>query len=317
MELSSLFNLAVTVAGSAGAIYMGYKTLKSSFFNVQQQQDVLVTRFGKHIRTENDPGLKMRVPFIDKIARVNRAMFQSAEELNTKTKDDLFVALPITVQYEIADSAKFFFKNKDAVANMMKLVSASVRTSTSGKDFQELYTDRDSISTAVIDHIQKDVDDFGISIRRIVIDQPNAPTEVQKAFNEVRASERRKESARNNADAHYIEVVRKAEADKDSLKLAGEGAAQFRKAILDGYKDQIKELTHDGSINQTEALEIVLRAMTLDALRDVGRNGNTVIVPQDFAAGNLASTKALQDLNPNKAANDRKPAVAGPAAPAA
>lgn len=317
MDITSLFNLAATVAGSAVALYAGYKTLKGSFFNVQQQQDVLVTRFGKHIRTESQPGLKMRVPFIDRIASVSRATFQSSEELNTKTKDDLFVALPITVQYEIMDSSKFYFKNKDAVANMMKLVSASVRTSTSGKDFQELYTDRDSISTAVIDHIQKDVDDFGIGIRRIVIDQPNAPAEVQKAFNEVRASERRKESARNNADAHYIEVVRKAEADKDALKLSGEGAAQFRKAILDGYKDQIKELTHDGSIDQKEALEIVLRAMTLDALRDVGKNGNTVIVPQDFAAGNLAATQTLQNLGTHSPANDRKAAVAGPAAPAA
>lgn len=314
MEFTSLFNLASYGVGALVVAGAGIAAVQSVFFTVKQQQDVLITRFGKHTRTEGTPGLKVKVPFIDKVAvRIGRDLMQSSETLETKTHDDLFVKLPITVQYEVKDSAKMYFQNRDATANMLKLVSAAVRTATSGKQFQELYTDRDQISLAVIDHISKDVEEFGIGIRRIVIDQPSVTAEIQESFNQVRASERRKESARNNADAHYIEVVRKAEADKDSRKLAGEGAANYRKALFNGYKEQFQDLAADPHIGTEGANAIVKLAMNLDAMCDVGKSGNMVVVPHSFNANtDLANIQALKDMRP---ANDKKPAV--PAAPAA
>lgn len=294
----------VAAASTVGLGVLGY--LSSAVFNVNQKTEALITSFGKHVRTEKNPGLHLKKPWPFNIvtAAVPTDLFQSKETLDTKTKDDLFVKLPIAVQYEVSDTATYYFGNRDPIGNMMKSVSAAVRTATSGKEFQELYSDRDEISSAVIDHIGKEVAEFGLKIRRIIIDEPTAPPEVQAAFNEVRASERLREAAKNKADAHAIEVIKKAEADKTAQKLFGEGAADFRKAILDGYKAQIDELTHDGKVSKEEALHIVMRSMELDALREVASRGNLIITPQNMTSNNLAEIRTLQDMLKERVAND-------------
>ncbi len=317
--LSFAFNVAAQVIGYGTAAVAALLTARSGFFINKQQQESLITRFGKHTRTVQDPGLHLKVPFIDKIAKVlGTDLLQASEKLATKTKDDLFVELPITVQYQLADSAKFYFKNRDAGANMMKLVSAAVRTATSGKDFQDLYTDRDELSNAVIAHIQKDVDDFGLAIRRIVIDEPTAPAAVQNAFNEVRASERLKEAARNKAEANRIEVVTRAEAQKEADVLHGEGKAGFRKKIFDQYREQIDALSGGDPARREEAIAVMMQAMHQDTLRDVGEKGNLVIVTEGGSSGGTHSgiAQAIAQMQTLRAANDVHKQAAPPAAAA-
>ena len=297
IDTASLTNIFMNAALIGGAGITALATAKSALFTNAQQQEALITRFGKHIRTIEEPGLQFKIPFIDKVAaRIGRDVVQATETLETKTKDDLFVQLPISIQYEVSDSTLFFFKNRNAAANMMKSVSAAVRTATAGKDFQELYTDRDEISTAVIDHVKDQVAEFGINLRRIIIDEPSAPAEVQAAFNDVRASERLKEAARNKADAEKITKIAESEAAAIAQKNAGQGAADFRKAIFEGYKAQIDELTSDGKMSREEAVAVVTQAMTLDALRDVAKEGNVIVVPQSFDGSDFAKTQALHNL---------------------
>lgn len=293
-----MLTLAFTAAALGVTSITGIAALISSAFSAGQQREMLITRFGKHIDTIKEPGLHFKMPFIDRAIEVQTDLQQSSEKLSTKTKDDLFVDLPIAVQFQVEDTAKFYFKNHDAVANMMKLVSAAVRTATSGRQFQDLYTDRDEISTAVIEHIQKDVDDFGIKIRRIVIDEPTAPGAVQQAFNEVRASERLKEAAKNKAEAHQIEVIAKAQAERQADILRGEGKAGFRKAIFDQYREQIETLSGGDPNRRAEAIEVMMQAMHQDTLRDVGDKGNLVIVTEGKSAGAAGQSIAeLQTLS--------------------
>lgn len=320
MELSSIFTMAAYGVGYLSAGLFALSALRSTFFTSQQQQETLVTRFGKHIRTIKEPGLRVKIPFIDKIAkRIGMDLCQTTETLKTKTKDDLFTDLPIAIQYQITDSARFYFQNRDAVENMKKVVSAAVRTVCAGKDFQELFGDRETISDHVIDATAAKVREYGLTIRRIVIDEPSVSSDVKKQFDEVKASERAKEAARNRAEAHRIEVVTKSEADAQAQANAGKGAADFRRAILDGYKSQIEELTHDGKVSKEEALHIVMRSMELDALREVAQKGNLVIVPQTLTSdntGNLAEVNTLRTLlEKNRVANDTGGTGVSPAVP--
>lgn len=63
------------------------------------------------------------------------------------------------------------------------------------------------------------------------------PERVKGAMNDVYASEREREAARNKADAEYITLIRRAEADKERKRLQGEGISEQRKAILSGQKE--------------------------------------------------------------------------------
>lgn len=260
--------------------------LATCLYTVPQRREALITSFGKHVWTEVNPGLKIKWPWPFNVvtAKIPTDLRQVNETLDTKTKDDLFVRLPITIQYEIEDTGRFYFDTDSPVEQMNKLVSASVRKYTSGKQFQELYDERDEISHAVIEDVKIQVDDYGINIRRIVVDEPHAPKEVQDSFNRVRASEREKDAAQNEAAADYIRRVKAAEADKQRNILIGEGVAGFRQSIAEGYTQIRRELVEEG-VNPEVAERFMEEAMRLDTVRDVGEKGNMVIVlPPGHAA---------------------------------
>jgi regulator of protease activity HflC (stomatin/prohibitin superfamily) len=256
--------------------------LITCLFTVPQKREALITFFGKHVRTEHRPGLHLKWPWPFNIvaARIPTDLRQVNEMLDTKTKDDLFVRLPITIQYEITDTARFYFDTDTPIEQMNKIVSASVRKYTSGKEFQELYDERDEISLAVIDDVKAQIMDYGINIRRIVVDEPSAPREVQDSFNRVRASEREKDAATNEAAADYIRSVKAAEADKQRNILIGEGVAGFRQSIAEGYADIRQNLVSKG-VNPDIADRFMEEAMRLDTMRDIGEKGNMVIVMPD------------------------------------
>jgi hypothetical protein len=115
-------------ASTVGLSVLGY--LSTAVFNVDQKTEALITSFGKHTRTEANPGLHLKKPwpFNTVAAFVPTDLQQSKETLDTKTSDDLFVKLPIAVQYEISDTPSYYFSNRDPIGNMMKSVSAAVRT---------------------------------------------------------------------------------------------------------------------------------------------------------------------------------------------
>lgn len=265
--------------------------LITCFFTVPQRREALITFFGKHVRTEHRPGLNIKWPWPFNIvaARIPTDLRQVNEMLDTKTKDDLFVRLPITIQYEITDTARFYFDTSEPIEQMNKIVSASVRKYTSGKDFQELYDERDEISLAVIADVKAQIMDYGINIRRIVVDEPSAPREVQDSFNRVRASEREKDAATNEAAADYIRSVKAAEADKQRNILIGEGVAGFRQSIAQGYADIRQSLVSKG-VNPDIADRFMEEAMRLDTMRDIGEKGNMVIVMPDARNDHTLST---------------------------
>lgn len=268
--------------------------LFTCIYTVPQRRQALITSFGKHVYTQQFAGLKLKWPWPFNVVAVKipTDLRQVTERLDTKTRDDLFVSLPITIQYEVQDTGRFYFDTNSPVDQMNKIVSASVRKYTSNKEFQELYNERDEISLAVILDVKDQVMEYGINIRRIVVDEPTAPKDVQESYNRVRASEREKDAAQNEADAEYIRRVRTAEADKERNILIGQGVAGFRSSIAEGYAEIRLALVEQG-VDPVVAERFMEEAMRLDTIRDVGERGNMVIVVPSGANGNV---QAMQDV---------------------
>ncbi len=294
--MSLIGNVAAYAAyGTMGLSAIWYAS--TMFFTVGQKQEGLVTAFGKHSRTEKEPGLHMKKPWPFNVVadKVYTGLQQVTEPLTTKTKDDLFVGIPITIQYEIEDTAKYFFDNDDPLDQMKKSVSAAVRNYASDKDFQELYNDRDEISLKVIEAVRQEVADYGIALKRIIVDEPEAPAVVKESYNKVRASERLRDAANNESEAEKIRIVRRAEAEKEAQVLHGEGVAGFREKIFANYETQIQHLVDKG-ISKEEALKVMMETMHMDVLRDIGHQGNMVIVTDGKAGGSANSIAELQTL---------------------
>lgn len=264
-----------------GFSFLGFLYALTMIYTVKQRQEALITSFGKYMYTQQKPGLRIKWPWPFNVveARILTSLQQISDTLETKTNDDLFVRLPITTQFFIRDTARFYFDNQEPILQISKLVNAEVRKYTSSKDFQALYDERDEISDVVIDALKEQIDDYGVVLHRIIIDEPEAPKSVEEAFNKVRASERLKDAAKNEADADFIRRVKAAEADKERNILIGEGVAGFRKKIADGY-GELRQMLVEKGVDTENADQFMRDAMHMDTLRDIGDRGNMVIVTE-------------------------------------
>jgi membrane protease subunit HflK len=289
MDLGTVFTYAAM--GVGGLFALG--TFLGGFYTVEQEHQGLVTRFGKHVRTNDTAGLKFKIPWIESVSHISMQEFQAEELLETKTTDDLFVKLPIAIHFQIDDPATYKFKKGNAIELMKKNVAAAVREYTSKKTFQELYDERQQIKEGVLAKVEEKMTQFGIQINDIVVDEPQASSEVKATFDRVRSSALEKEAAANEAEAQYIKSVRAAEAQRDRDLLRGEGAAGYRQRIFDQYSEQIEALEKGGTPRQ-EAVAMMMKVMELDTWREVGGEGNMVIVTGGDKTGNdIANLQTL------------------------
>lgn len=277
--LTAVFSAAAFpyVASGIGAIF-GITALKKTFFTVDQNAEGLVSRFGKYVGAPKTSGLNWKIPFIDKLdTQISTALTAIPTSLETKTSDDQFISLPIDIQFEVSDTAKYYYKSNNPNDQIKTIVSAAVRKCTSGKTFADIYSLRQEISDSVKEAVLDEISDYGIDIKRIVIDEPQPDDNVKNAYNRVKASEREKQAAENEAQASYIKAVKAAEADKERNSLIGEGVKAFRKSVAESYIETRQALINEG-VDEKAADEFMTEAMRLDTMRDAAEKGNVIVM---------------------------------------
>ncbi|MCD8566736.1 MAG: hypothetical protein LRY36_02300 [Alphaproteobacteria bacterium] len=243
----------------------------------------MVSRFGKYTGKPRKPGLNFKVPFIDKVdARVSTALHKINASLDSKTTDNQFIQLPISIQFMINNTAKYYYETTDPNGQIRDIISAAVRKYTSGKEFQDIYDEREEISEQVISAVSKEIEDYGVVLRRIVIDEPQPDQSVKDAYNAVKSSERKKEAAENEAAAAFIKNVKDAEAAAKRNELIGAGVKAFRMSVAQSYIETRKALIEAG-VNEAAADKFMEEAMRLDTMRDVGDKGNLIVMAMDSA----------------------------------
>ncbi len=286
MDGSTLTEIFGYVAGGIGLVTAA-AFAKSMVYSVEQQTEALITKFGKYVRTEKEPGLhfKLPAPFNKLAARVPTALQTATKPINVKTSENLFVDVPVSVQWQVNDSKKYYFDNDKPVDLAMQLIDQSVRSHMSGKSFQDLYTgDRNAISDAVIADVANHVAEYGIALRRIVIDQPQASAEVKAKYESVQTSAMGAKAAENQGKITVIQETSKAEGEKQRDWLRGDGAAGYLDRLTSQRAKQIKTLV-DAGMTPAEANKTMLEFVRLDTYREISANGNMVIVVPDTEAG--------------------------------
>src|ERR1700681_4632783 len=80
---------------------MGLYVIFGSFFTVETAEVAVITRFGKFLRIA-EAGLNWKSPFFDTVAgRVSLRVVQITLTMETKTRDNVFVTIPISVQNRV------------------------------------------------------------------------------------------------------------------------------------------------------------------------------------------------------------------------
>jgi len=247
------------------------------------------TAFGKYVKNCK-PGIQFYWPFIEKIDIVSNRISQTSFKFDTKTKNDVFVRIGITIEYVIKeeDSDKAFFSMKDPLVQIGNNVENVVITSTSGMDLNTLFESRESLCANVAKNLS-DMQEKGYTIIKTLVTSIDVDKSVRDALNKVYESKKMLEATENQAEAEKIRSIKSAEAEKESKILQGQGTAGQRNAILSGFSDNIEDFKAKFGIDAKQVFDFVLCVQHLDMLKEVGSNSksNVVFLNHDTQNNNI------------------------------
>jgi len=244
-----------------------------------------------------DPGFRIYMPILQTISHVSTRQAENTFSVEVKTKDNVFARLAISVQWRIEPSnvERAFFSLTKPLDQIRSYVENVVRSQAPTTTLDELFEDQDALAAKVAEVLEKKMDAHGYTIVDTLITDIEPETKVKNAMNEINATARLKEAAKNEADAFYIKAVREAEADAERKRLQGKGISDQRTAILDGYKDGIKDISSSLGLSAMDILTFVQSVQHMDMVENVGKSDNVKVLFIDKDKHQRSLAKTLRD----------------------
>ena len=260
----------------------------SGVFVVKQQTAGIIERFGKFTSIRQS-GLHYRIPLIDKIAgRLSLRILQLDVIVETKTKDDVFVKLKVSVQYKVVKEKVYdaFYKLDYPQDQITSYVFDVVRAVVPKMKLDDVFEKKDEIANAVKGELNDAMINYGYDIIKALVTDIDPDTEVKAAMNRINAAERKKVAAQYEGDAERILIVEKAKAEAESKRLQGQGIADQRREIARGLEESVDVLNKVG-INSQEASALIVVTQHYDTLQSIGgeTNTNLILLPNSPQAG--------------------------------
>jgi regulator of protease activity HflC (stomatin/prohibitin superfamily) len=272
-----------------------------SFFTINTAQVAVITRFGKFLRVAQ-PGLNWKWPIIDTIAgKVSLRVNQINLTMETKTKDNVFVTIPISVQNRVRADKVFdaFYKLSNPVEQIQSYVEQVILGHVPGMTLDEVFASQSSIASAVKQELDSDMAAFGYEIVNVLVTDIVPDAKVKSAMNDINAAQREQVAAAARGEAEKILVVKKAEAEAESKALQGQGIANQRKAIIEGLQASIEQFRIVvGSASTSEVMQMVLVTQYFDTIKSIGESDktNTLFVSHSPGAVREISDQLMQSM---------------------
>ena len=262
--------------------------ISSALFIVNQQSAAVIERFGR-FQSIRHSGLQLRIPVVDRIAgRLSLKIQQLDVVVETKTKDDVFVKLKVSVQYKVIRDKVYeaFYKLDFPHDQITSYVFDVVRAEVPKMRLDGVFVRKDDIAIAVKSELNDAMLEYGYDIIKTLVTDIDPDQEVKNAMNQINAAERKKIAAQYDGDAARILIVEKAKAEAESKRLQGQGIADQRREIARGLEESVEVLNKVG-INSQEASALIVVTQHYDTLQSIGEetNSNLILLPNSPQAG--------------------------------
>ena len=271
-----------------------------TLFTVRTYTAGVVERFGKFNRILR-PGLHVLMPFAEHAFLVDLQVKQAAFQVETKTHDNVFVQIPVSVQYQVLDDKIFeaFYKLSNPQKQIESFVFNSILGHVPKLTLDETFEQQSGISVAVKVELDQIMSGFGFNILTALVTDIIPDVKVKNAMNDINAAQRAQVAAQARGEAEKILKVKQAEAEAESKALQGKGIAAERQAIIDGLSASIEHFQSGvpGATSE-DVMALVLLTQYFDTLRDIGTRGgtNTIFLPNHPGAAHDFQTQILAGL---------------------
>ncbi|HOY12424.1 MAG TPA: SPFH domain-containing protein, partial [Saprospiraceae bacterium] len=209
------------------AVFLALIILYTGLFTVKQQTAVILERLGKFSGVKG-PGLHLKIPIIDKVSgRINLKIQQLDVIVETKTLDDVFVKLKVSVQYKVLPEKIYdaFYKLEDPQEQITSYVFDTVRAEVPKMKLDDVFVRKDDIAMAIKRELEEAMNEYGYGIVKALVTDIDPDVAVKHAMNRINAAEREKVAAEYDGEAERIRIVAKARAEAKSKRLQGQGIA--------------------------------------------------------------------------------------------
>ena len=294
--------------------FLALITLFASFFTVKQATAAIVERLGK-FHSVRQSGLHLKIPYIDQVTkRMNLRIQQLDVIIDTKTLDNVFVRMKVSVQYQVITEqvADSFYRLENPENQITSYVFDVVRAEVPKMKLDDVFVRKDDIAIAVKGELQEAMQSYGYDIIKALVTDIDPDEQVKHAMNRINAAEREKTAAEYESEAQRIRIVAVAKAEAESKKLQGQGIADQRREIAKGLEESVKML-NSANISSQEASALIIITQHYDTLHSIGASNrsNLVLLPNTPTS---ASTM-LNDLVVSMAATQKMDDLAKPGVP--
>lgn len=270
------------------AIFILLLLLLLGLFTVKQQTNAIIERFGK-FQSVRGPGLQLKIPLIDQVSgRISLRITQLDVIVETKTKDDVFVHLKISVQFQILQDKVYdaFYRLQNPHEQITAFMFDVVRAEVPKMILDDVFEKKDDIAHAIQRELKEAMLNYGYDIVKALVTDIDPDQKVKDAMNRINAAEREKIAAQHEGDAQRILIVERAKAEAESKRLQGRGIADQRREIARGLEESVDVLNNVG-INSQEASALIVVTQHYDTLQSIGEhvNSNLILLPNSPQAG--------------------------------
>jgi regulator of protease activity HflC (stomatin/prohibitin superfamily) len=294
-------------------------TILKTLYTVRTYTAAVVERWGKFNRIVR-PGLHVLIPYAERVYFVDLQVKQAEFAVETKTHDNVFVQIPVSVQYQILDDKIYdaFYKLSAPQKQIESFVFNSILGHVPKLSLDETFEQQSGISVAVKTELDSTMSGFGYNILNALVTDIVPDAKVKDAMNDINAAQRAQVAAQARGEADKILKVKQAEAEAESKALQGKGIAAERQAIIDGLRASIENFRESvpGSTAE-DVMALVLLTQYFDTLRDIGTKGgsSTIFLPNNPGAANDFQTQILAGLKGSMIGMGNSPILPRPIQP--
>ncbi len=293
-------------------LFFALLILFQSFFVVKQETAAIVERFGK-FHSVRHSGLHLKIPLIDQISkRLNLRIQQLDVIIDTKTLDNVFIRMKVSVQYQVIRTqvGDAYYRLENPENQITSFVFDVVRAEVPKLKLDDVFVRKDDIAVAVKSELQEAMNSYGYDIVKALVTDIDPDEQVKHAMNRINAAEREKTAAEYESEAQRIRIVAVAKAEAESKKLQGQGIADQRREIARGLEESVKML-NNANINAQEASALIIVTQHYDTLNSIGANNrsNLVLLPNSPTAAStmlndlvvsMAATQKMEEISKNQ-----------------